>query len=73
MIRVGGNLRFAVLIGFFISSLLLAVYYFHAHKQGILISEEGVMNGSENIITKDNGEFFTCLPIRQGIDCKNAV
>jgi len=60
MIRGGGNLRFAVLIGFFVFSLLLAVYYFHAHKQGILISADGVMDGLENIITKDNGEFFTC-------------
>ena len=34
MIRGGGNLRLAVLIGFIIS-LVLAVYYFHVLKQGI--------------------------------------
>jgi len=71
MMRGGGNLRLAMLIGFITCSLVLAVYYFHVNKQGDVILADGVMDGLENVITKDNGEFFTCLYIRQRIDCKN--
>jgi len=63
MMREGGNLRLAVLIGS-ICSLVLAVYYFHVLKQGNLISADSVKDGLENIRAKGNGEFFSCLPIR---------
>ena len=62
----------AVLIGFIVSLLVLAVHFSLIKKQGKLVSAHRVMDVLENVITKEYGECHL-LPIRHPIDFKTAV